>query len=98
MGQPVWVRVQRSIDDLPVQAQLSQFRAHSNGALTPRRMKTNEIFRVASIVNQLLGAQTFYDGAGSGRIVSLVDQLTVQMPGRAIAPRQKIERHPPRGA
>jgi len=76
-------------------APLAQFGAHPIGPVAARRLVGNKILQIAAVVDQFLRAQPLDQRSDHSQIVTLVEQLTAQLVGCMVAPRQRIERRDP---
>lgn len=92
LADPVGIPTQCVLHHYAVNSELLQVRAHPDGSVTPCRMVGDEVFHVATIVNQLFGAERLDDLPDHRRIVTLIDQFAAQIRGTAVATRQCVER------
>src|ERR1700674_3426072 len=87
IGDPVAIGRQSLLDDLTLQADFPQVRAHPPRPLAPCRATADEAFDVAAVVDEPFAAQPLDHASHDGWIVTLIEQFAAQILGGVIAAR-----------
>jgi len=88
---PVGKAVETFLDQGSLQAVPAQFGPHPDRSMAPSRMIGHEILGVAPVIEQFLGTQGLEQRCDDRRIVTLLEQLTAQIPGSVVAAGERIE-------